>query len=354
MGGSMVYKWTEEDLFKDLQEVQRLADEEKDESKKKELNNFASLIQENILSEEYFYELDSMPLANSNSNYLSNLQKKVDRYHQCYQYLEEFANILLPKFRLSKYYYRERSNLRLSENDIVELSHEFFKSTNKDFYNLYLKLYKRRNNHIRFVDAPFESNVIFVPGVNKPYVTICKKNDDDYINNLSDLNHEEGHSISALINPSRYFKKKMNFYEIESIFFDFLGNEFLAKELNDDSFRKESYMQLSGFYYLAKELLMEKSLVSKNDSDECDSLDFLLQNESPLNNVFTRILNTDQKMCYAFSSVIAVELCSLYKEDKDLALNILKSIVSDNDKEKEFSNIVSQVTPNKRLAKIIK
>ena len=54
---------------------------------------------------------------------------------------------------------------------------------------------------------------------------------------------------------------------------------------------------------------------------------------------------------YLFCYIIAIELYEAYKKDKNTAIEMLKEILTRNEKETEYQNITRIVTPNKSLIK---
>lgn len=358
----MEYNWNSNDLRNDLKTLEKMLKEEKNPKIREKIMLYIRETKDTIIS------LDTESFENTkegiNVENLISLYKTVPTFELYYPFIKEFKNKLYNFFKHYKIKNTKEkpTTTNLTKEDIVELVHELFKSTNKEIYEIYLKIIKEENR-IRFrttenkISNHLQCNaaMYFIPGLNKTYVSIDNYNEDKKARSLISLTHEEGHSIASQINPERYINNQAFFNEIESIFFELIGYDFFEKELNDEHFKTRALEFLENDYFEAETILDKVKLANilfergNPVSTELKLEDKKMQDT--LNEVLYSGPSLKQEIKYLFSHIIAIELYEIYKEDKDLALELLKRIITTPSNINEYEGIVSNVTPTKRLIK---
>lgn len=248
----------------------------------------------------------------------------------------------------------ENKSLLLTQRDSIELIHEFFRTTPKEIFGIHNRLYKREK-YIRFGQCKSPETggeMIFIPGVNKPYITI---NIDQNSNLLASISHEEGHAIASLINPNRYQRDEHSFYsEIESLFFELIADDYFENELDSETFKNEKLNELLDYFVIAMMIIDQKNIADigfkqKNPTAKTIKIDRSILNCDSSIDIGACII--EEYMKYAISYIVAIELYELYKEDKEQAIEKLKNILNRNENDSEYRNIMTTVIPNKSLVK---
>ncbi len=270
----------------------------------------------------------------------------IPRFKLIYPHLGVFKNKLKLLDGINGVVIPEK-NTHLKKKDVIELVDEFYKSTTKEIYDHYKKFNK---NFIKFdsrkdVD---DGSIYSFPILNKKYIEIGTKGDKRKM--LHTLAHECGHAVGDFINPERVMNDDF-FDEIESLFFELIGEDFFSKELNDDVFKDYQRSTMYGFYRNTKDTLDFKNAVSKvfnnmnSNNKPLDLLDEYLDKDN------VEDIDIEGNVKYIFSYIIALELYDVYRQDKEKAIHLLKRLINTNEDKTEYQKIVETVTPNKSLVK---
>lgn len=349
----MKYNWSSQDLRNDLQTLLRMLKEEQDPLVREKIYQYIDETKAMIIDEEMSDDVVERSFRYDDVE-LRKLCKEVSTYNMYYPIIRDFRNKIADTF--IKYKQKaKKQQVELSQDDIVELIHELFKSTNKEFYQMFLEMYKRNDKHIRFYSSePISSSgrMFFIPGLNKQYIEIARKSGHEALLTLA---HEEGHAIASAMNQERYMGLDTTFCEIESTFFELLANDFFYDELKLEVFPQEMLNLLGKSYDTSNEILgtvnIARRLFSMNNPtlNELQKLDYDLAVR--VENIICYDPSITSDVNYVFSHIVAIELFELYKEDKDLALSILKEIIQRKKDQTEYQSIITNVSPNKSLVK---
>lgn len=348
----MIFNWTSKDLRNDLRTLEKMLKEETNPEIREQLYKAIVEAKRAIICEELEeQEEDYHPKA------LFDLYDEAAMFEMYYPMIKEFVSKL--RYTMDTFSFNSPIrpwNLNLTEKDMFELMHEFFKTTTKEIKDIYDEINKCKKR-IRFQSVDCyepHGSMLFIPGLNKPYITIGIGEDKSSI--MPTFAHEEGHSIGSILNPLRYTESEHSIYvEIESIFFELIGTDYFSKELNNEEIKKQQFHKMQSLFFQAEEILLERRLATAGfkqhnpDKDniklEDNDLIFTLKDITIGGCTFKRDIN------YVVSYIIAVELYELYQEDKELAIDCLKRIVQRGKEKSEYLNITGIVTPNKSLIK---
>lgn len=351
-------EWNITTLRNDLKNLEALLRKEKNETIRNQIKRYVAETKRIIIEEE----INDYDEGYISKNRLIDLYRTVPIFELYYPILEEYSKKLRQDEKIPYYFEQdteENEHLSFNNQEMLELVHELFKTFPIDIRNLHNKVYERED-HIRFNKMQNENQdgrIIFIPGLNKPYLEVGE-NDNKRIM-LSTLVHEEGHAIASLLNSKRYKDDNCGYFlEIESIFFELIGNDYFKKELNNPAFSLDSLYKISSFDYIAKKILEQKRLATEcfkkhNPINPTQTL----KDESLRQCLFDLNLNgnlINSYMKYLVGFIIAIELFEIYKKDQELAFEYLKDIVKNSTDENEYEQITRNVTPNKSLIKFKK
>ncbi len=353
--------WTYQDFRNDVNKYEELLKNETDPIKRDEIVQYITDLKYEIACGELAsldsgkeYEdaiRDVEASINGGTNYgsLTHDIHDVSEYRLYDYFIDDFRNKLHNILEFNKYILTLEGGLTLSEDDIVGLVHDLFKSTNKEIFNYYLEFEKNKDKILNFnpnKDASDGTSYNF-PLINSRYIEVGTDGKCEY--SLETLTHELGHFIGASINPRRYASKD-KLSEIESLFFELVGNHYYNKVLGTEFYIDRIIENLYNYYEDSKLLGAYRSVVN-GTYDKMNSVKdpyAYYKNLAKKNRDYKNI-DYEEKFKYTFGYICAVELFEVYKEDKELALHLLKEIIKPNDKKTEFSRIVDNIDINKHV-----
>ena len=304
----------------------------------------------NVLTDEDELNLDKTTCFGELTHDIYDMSK----YINIYPYIEEFKTKLKNLLKYDSYKFREPGKLKLSKNDIFELIHDLFKSTTKEIYNKYLELEKEKDSIVE-LDASIDTNdgsSYYFPIVNKRFISVGTKGDSEEL--LSTLAHEFGHSIGSMYNGDRYVNGDF-FLEIESQFFELIANDYFANKINKNYYEGLSKEILYDYYSNAKGFIANRDILDEvfNKLNTVDNpyeyYTFLVDN-----NTDYKTIDIPEKTKYLFGYIVALELFEIYKDDKELAIELLKNIICKDDNRTELSRITNNIDINSRIEKHVK
>lgn len=246
--------------------------------------------------------------------------RRLDELGEC---LEVRPNSELPK-------------ISVSTHKILTVSRSFYDSIGGIFASKYVEMAKRFKDtlHIRKLPQKVVTNgqTYSVYNTDITFVELgVNQTSQDYVSAI----HEFGHGISCAINPmAMYDYGKYCFIELDSLFFEMVGLDFLSSNL---SLEKDSFdinIQVLKDYIYSAQLIC-----SKLDMYDSLSPDQLYEKRNVKNYLFNEIgynklgandvMNTYIRdyLHYIISYLTAIELYMIYQSDKSLALDLLHKII---------------------------
>ena len=331
--------WNSNDLREDLILLNEMQKKENDINMREYYSLIIGAIYDNIV------DLESDSSVIEEPNY-ENTIRDFSTCNLYYPYIKKYQDLYLKNSISNDKYIYHRKNYKINKKDTFELIDNFYKSFDKEIYNHFktvlnnCKINYYKNNDIN------DGEIISVPILGKNYIGIAKKR--DIREEVVSLTHELGHATILDMNKKRYYYDK--FTEIESFFFELLGCDFFAKELNDKFFIEEKKGYLSYNFELAEGILNTKSLIlrlfKENSKISSKKFDKIMKQDSEYLS-----LDIDLDVTYLFSYIVAIELYENYLIDKDKALQKLINITSNSNEKSEYERILNNVTPCKTLTK---
>ncbi len=344
--------WSTKDLREDLKVIKNLYKMEKNPKKKEELLTAMHTVLLNIA------DIEAGESHNTKQYDIWRLFNDITCYDMYYPFLRKYRD----RYLNSEYQYepvkkKDIPKCNLTENDVYDLLDDFYKSTPKGNYRIFSNLFKDRDKYINYdlKGKCFDGITYMVPIVKKNYMSIGAHGDKRDL--LETLTHEYGHAIGARLNDKRYYSDD-TFVEIESLFMSLIGIDYYHEKTNDEYFKMLLKKKVYDYAVSSQEVLMFKNVHDNTfrymkDNDSALKLcDIYLEKEGFNPNKVN--IDIEDSMKYIFSYMVAIELYEVYKEDKELAFNLLKKIVNRDKRLTEYESITNTVTPVKSLNKYMK
>ena len=269
----------------------------------------------------------------------------VSLYKEIYPYLEDFHSQVKYLVDFSKRGHGPKSQLKLTDEEILDLMHDLFKSTNKKIFDAYSVLEKNRDKSIN-INHDKSSNYgahFWFEFVDDRFIEVGTKGDMELT--LPVLAHEIGHFIGSLANEPRYVSEG-SYCEVESIFFELVAYDYFAKTISHDY-----YINAMSGEFEAYSNDINGILITKNITDEF--FDNFTKVKDPYA-YHSCLVNSScgfshKDINYAFSFLAALELFEIYQEDKDLAIDLLYKIMEEDKTKSEVSKITDNIDLNSHL-----
>lgn len=245
----------------------------------------------------------------------------------------------------------------LTENDILTLTHDFYRSINPFFYEHFMKRFKERDTYLNFGiynRRLHHGEAISLPSTNEVFINV---NREFTLEDFGTTVHEYSHAISFTINPSHQTLGKQHFTEIDSIFFELLAYDYFydltknqtavllkAQEHNHNITYANKFNTMMYLEILETELNRDF-----RNTEEMQKLATQRFRISPDYLEKTLKYGNEHPEIYLTGYMIAIELYMLYKKDKDKALYILRQIIEMRaiNAEEYYNNIIKLgIIPN--------
>ncbi len=344
MGKFGKYNWNVYTLINKLNSLQKMLLTEQNPRKIELINKDISILQSCI--EEYFdndaYDMPSLlECYDGVKEYLGDI-------HLFWGDIIEFSELEEPDFK----FIPKIKRCSLSQDDILSLTHDFYRSLGSFYFGNFMKHFYRRKDHIVFRKYQEESicsgSSICLSSKPESFIEVFRTYTiDDVLTTI----HEYSHAISATINPANFDLAKNNFIETDTLFMELIANDYLKSLTNDKNLlitKAENHLQEISFALDLSDLISlvetEETLKSgytsnrvmkKAASEECGI------HPMELENILQNVAMSSGNVEYIMSYLLSIELYNIYKQDRDKALYLLKKfILLDCDSQEQYySNI---------------
>ena len=358
--------WTTLDIRKDLKYLEKILESETNPKKRDRIITYIANMKYEIActeltkfekdEDEEEKALNDIDLDLDEGTCFGDLTHNIadlEKYRLYYPFIKKHIDIC-DKDLERDYVFSHHGNLKLSKKEIFDAVHEFYKGTNKYFYNKYLLFEKNKNKILNYrpeLDSD-DGTCLSFPLVKSRYLEVG--GDGAVQNTLVSLSHEIGHFIGSIINEERYFDDD-KFVEIESLFFELISNDYFYKTFDNNKF-KENLIDYAYTYHDDARNIMAFKKVNDDTFKKLYKLDnpYHYYGEISKKVPYYKNVDVDDKMKYLFSYLVALELYELYKEDKDLALYKLKEIVRPNNRKSEYQRITENIELNNNMKEHVK
>ena len=233
----------------------------------------------------------------------------------------------------------ELPNINLTNKELIELSHDFFKwlpTNNKKYEKLFFN-FVNPNNHLLKFSKDDNSSVgstfyLYYPFY-KPFFSITRSGT---IEDLTTLNHEFSHGI-FMANDNNYSLNNNHYYlcELEGHFFEFLSIEFLKDKVDDSIINELDYSRFDNQYLRFIDLYITDSIINLYRNGNDISIKPIKQdiknNKLPFyidKNIIVDALDEDSVLnsVYLFSYLTSLDLEQIYKFDPEYAFYLFEGI----------------------------
>jgi len=250
----------------------------------------------------------------------------------------------------------------LTPDDLISITHDFYKQLDSYFYNAFNNIFKTKNDHIIFRngltgDINCKGDTLSLSSCKESFITI---NRNFTIDDILTTIHECEHATSNFINPEHHFYPKWLFVETNTLFMELIAIDYINNLLKDDHIK---VLKINLFLAQAKNAvniinclnLMKNEKITQEYQNDAELVlagtSYNISAEN-INSLFTE--DNDALQDYLTSFMFALELYYMYKEDKEKALYYLKKLILLNCKSQlEYYNKIKKfgITPNLHLQK---
>lgn len=221
------------------------------------------------------------------------------------------------------------SSYTMSNHDALEESTHFFKQYDGIFVKALNSYYKDSNFHLEFNDNVINSETYFLDKGKETYVLVKNYHN---ICKFTNLIHELQHCIDNYINSS--FKNNYLIRETAALFMEMLASDYISKvtELHKDGFerRRELHSIISVTVFNLYHKTQMLSIAQKNMEKSSDEISNLIREKLHISKLGIEILTKTtlvEDYMYEVAYLIAIELYTIYSDDQEKAIYILKNII---------------------------
>ena len=339
----MVYGWSDDDIKKDRDELYRIAKRESNIVKRSEIIKVIDATNEILLDDK----LNEMKIKTLRSILMFEIARDINssnRYYELTNFFYQKTLKYLDKRNILNniiYNYPDnRDYSYISNDDVIGVLHDSYKSLDDELFNLFKLIYDRKHTLIKFDHEDDLINGNLVDG-NCTYIGILNKNyikvlDELGISKLINTAHEVGHAINNLYCSNNIYNCADEYLaEVASIFFEMIINYDVAYKIFpfDSSLKSmetfDNYFEYSSLLYNHKDLvnvwLNNNGKTNKDFYYDLRSLCGLSKNKT----IESMNVSIDSEGQYVISYMVALELFNIYKQDKKNAIKLLKNIMRD-------------------------
>ena len=340
--------WSINNLINDLKKLKMEYIKEKDSIKKEEISLYIHSLEMTISNLKYGKkEIETQGL-------FFNCQLSMPKYKIIIPYIRKFLYTLDECDVDEEYRNIKRDKVEYDFKDLFDLTRAFYYSLDDNYKELYKEFAREKRNRINFCVGDSKNSISYIiPIINKFYLSIGASN--DHRNITEAFIHEVGHVLVGKQNYKRYDSNDI-YLEIESLFFEILADQFLRKEMKDPYYTDLEYKK-AVYYYTSANLLDIYHIAYNNTVNNIgkikDPNEAFLEYARKEGLLYTTPINIDSGMKYLFSYICAIELVEIYKEDKNLALELLHNIVGESNSN-EYTRIINNINPCEHTKSYIK
>lgn len=226
----------------------------------------------------------------------------------------------------------------ISNDDLVNMSDDFYKSLNNGKYYQFFREFTNKNNHLlRFIPDTCSSInadtlTTFYPSY-VPYFTIERTN--TYTDFIS-INHEIAHGILSRYDHYKFtFTESDLLCELEGDFFDYLSAKYLKENGYEQVVRKIELEKLNSIYFSFCDFILYHYAIESLKRN--NNIDHILVNQEILLDGFETFLDKSNLIdslqqspklnaTYLISFLTSIELEEIYEYDPEYAFYLLEKI----------------------------
>lgn len=323
------YNWTIASIEERLQRLNDMFNSEKDPKKIETLRRDITILQDYIADYYDEEEEEKLKLLEAYDGVKENLGD-IPFLWQDFKDFRDFTKNGINTFITIK-------NCTLSKDDLLDLTHDFYRSLDHYFYGHFMKTFYRRRDHIVFRSlqgkSPYKGETINIPSLKESFIEVKR---DYTIDDVFTTIHEYGHATSSAINPIHSLYPKILFSEVDAIFFELICADYLEILFKNGEPTLNKFSRHDTMCWTADELaikirLMEYERKLKHNFTTnkalktgakiaCgvhpEEIEDILQDTKSIGNEI-----------YLTSYMLALELYKIFREDKEKALYYLRKFI---------------------------
>ena len=344
------YNWTINDLEHRLKLIKKLILTEKDPKVLENLKFDFNFLQDCIDNDYDFTQSKKLSLLENYENIKDDLYEIEFLWPSFQQFTSFTSPLYSPPLKL----------YNLSNDDLLSITHDFYKSLNNYYFIYFLKNFRERKNHIVFKNhiTNRAGETISIISTKESFIKINRSYTlDDILTTI----HEYSHATSALINPHHFHLEKTLYTEIDTLFMELIGADYITNLFKNRFNRIIKAQHFNNYYSIANDLtIMIDVIIGENKTEEgyktINHLKEIALNEYGISGRKIDSTIQESKLLetnYLTSYMFAIELYNMYQIDKDKALYYLKKIIMlKNMSEKDYFDSILKmgIIPNQSIS----
>ena len=226
----------------------------------------------------------------------------------------------------------------LSNDDILELTHDFYKQFDSYFFKKFMGVFKYRKDIVSFknYDGGGTLGTCYeLLCASTSYIQILR---DHNIGDVTTTIHEFMHATSFSINPNHLYDPNKDFLsEFDTTFINLLATDYISQNLKTEQIYANSFNALVDHYNSINSAYILDLIKDEDITSNKDLSSFIKSHEANLE-IILHYIKMDLPFylfIYSLPFIFAVELYNIYKTDKDKAIYLLKKIINANCNSKE-------------------
>lgn len=254
----------------------------------------------------------------------------LDSFYAYTPFVNEFA-------KYYKKYIIEQTTLphfKTNPDNILKTTNQFYSKLGEPFSSTYRSLANTFDTRLQFFelldrDATW-GYTYFFPFTNDIFIKVSLA---DSLQDMSTMNHEAGHGIANMLNPFIALDyEKYGFSEVESLFLELIGDDFIAKKFNKPREMhmkrlRELKMYMEDAYYFSVKERMYNNLSRKEYKKRSIAKKYIQSITGA--KMADTVLNSDltSPLQYLISYLTAIELYMKYQNNPEEALDKFYNII---------------------------
>ena len=318
--------WNKKTLRDNLKKIASLIAMEKDEERRKKLLTDYVVLEDVIAS---YYQIDFLGIHSLLTNY-EYAKDELSQTRFIWEDIKTFTDITTPIDTIPL------KRVSLTDNDILLITHDFYKSIDPFFFSHFMMNYRQRHDHFKFKKyhgfGKIYGEIFTLPSIEGSFIKVYRNNtQEDALTTI----HEYAHAISVLINNNHSDEEKILYSEVDSLFFEMIASDFLDEYLNTSSapiYKADLHSENIGMSSSLKsifELILAEENIDGGFHNHFSLIKNALGNcNLKLGELFKLLTFPEiDAIVYVTSYLIALELYTLYQVDKEKALFYLKQFI---------------------------
>lgn len=319
----MKYIWTKYNLLEHIDVLERL----KINKSKKEIKEIDWNIE---IIKDFISELETLGDFMSTKEFLESNNDFLKRHDFMLSDLESalYNDVVYfdhePQFNKEQY----------SKDTILTITHDFYKSFDKELFSVFSDVFKKRYSNVVFEDSKdenIEAITFGIPYLKEVYIMI--RHAKGLVPIYSSV-HEYAHAIAFLMHTENLLPTGKSFLaEVYSQFFELVLSDYLSKNKKLNHVYDYSYDAFGEFINMAVDVneminldkLYREIGFTKNKDFKLAALDKFDYEKDYVDQITSNCL--EGEVPYLYGYLVAVELYELYKFDKDKAIYVLKKLM---------------------------